>query len=1058
MASLRYIIDTEDEDDAPQVNKNHGDSIPPGPSSRSHDPSRTPSSSHANPGDQDERLASASTRRRGPPSRSTKSTATASPSAPSTPHPAPVRRQSTTSNESMDPGAYGGYTQSPASGGMPPSNMPMRPMANAPGEGSVPARMTPITGRVSRAKKGVPVHTCEICKPPKTYTRAEHLRRHQLSHRTPGFPCTFPGCNKAFHRADLLARHAQKKHDQEEKASSPSRALSGPSRSEPPASPGGGYQTMSGGPAPMPGSSSMPSNPAYPGNPPSYPPMTSQGGSSGQTPMSPPRPPPSSEPDYTQSTRFSLINNQHPSVGSSPNSGTRYFGVESEPRTSSPFSIYMNTQMLPHDLPSLTIPDNNVPGLLDVSPWTSSASEGNYSTSSDIGRRVPAPSYESPTPDWRGPGLYPSGARQSRHGSETGLDIMTSAAPPLFGPQFHPLPHHFGPTMDLTMPFPEDHTLIDHEHNYDPYSSVRSPTPPTIPLSAQSAENLVTVAAPPSIPDVRSMGARHKESAVLWGSLPDATFLTAINLAPHVRNAIPKYLDVYWKRFDTLYPLVHRKSFETAANGVLRCAMAAIGTQFLRGKEDRIRGSYLHEFAWEEVKRCPQWNVQIMQAILLCEFYARFRGRSVVRNPSQAFQSLYSRVSTQPSSIFDHLSSFVFPYSHTDRWHPYSTSSSSQMADIQTSDDFISTASTHEEHWNKWINAETYRRLLAACFVLDAHTSFSTPTTPIFLTRPSEDLWNARSYDAWEALRASKANMEPVTLSNEILTADRIATAPPLDRAIFLASEALRLPKRSSPSLLDLSAEVDQTSADRISTLFPGSAVANTYLALHYTPLHDLLAVSGESWLFTKKLASPQTFQQHKRRLQQWSGSHHAGAAAQFAAKALLAFIEPNDHNNRNSPNAAGSSSDLDEEDGQRPCRAWNMSDISDYWGMYVCALICWALGHRTTRGAAAAAMARATASGSGSVSASSHHQHHHHNNVNVGEKEEREARKWLRTVAGLRVEEVVNLRGQRQAIAVVGMVRRRLEDEAVGSKSRLLVDALRTLRTLEERVHLKWF
>lgn len=31
----------------------------------------------------------------------------------------------------------------------------------------VPVRYTPITGRVSRAKKGVPVHICENCNPPK---------------------------------------------------------------------------------------------------------------------------------------------------------------------------------------------------------------------------------------------------------------------------------------------------------------------------------------------------------------------------------------------------------------------------------------------------------------------------------------------------------------------------------------------------------------------------------------------------------------------------------------------------------------------------------------------------------------------------------------------------------------------------------------------------------------------------------------------------------------------------------------------------------------------------
>lgn len=35
----------------------------------------------------------------------------------------------------------------------------------------VPIRLTPITGRVSRAKKGVPVHTCDMCNPPKVWAQ-----------------------------------------------------------------------------------------------------------------------------------------------------------------------------------------------------------------------------------------------------------------------------------------------------------------------------------------------------------------------------------------------------------------------------------------------------------------------------------------------------------------------------------------------------------------------------------------------------------------------------------------------------------------------------------------------------------------------------------------------------------------------------------------------------------------------------------------------------------------------------------------------------------------------
>lgn len=55
---------------------------------------------------------------------------------------------------------------------MTPFNM-SRSSASAP---SVPVKLTPITGRVSRAKKGVPVHTCTRCRPPKVSVSTQLMR------------------------------------------------------------------------------------------------------------------------------------------------------------------------------------------------------------------------------------------------------------------------------------------------------------------------------------------------------------------------------------------------------------------------------------------------------------------------------------------------------------------------------------------------------------------------------------------------------------------------------------------------------------------------------------------------------------------------------------------------------------------------------------------------------------------------------------------------------------------------------------------------------------------
>jgi hypothetical protein len=72
-----------------------------------------------------------------------------------------TRRKSTASTESMDPSMYG-YGTSPSMG-------PINHMAGnlrAPGRGlsrDGSHKLTPITGRISRAKKGLPVHQCQSC-------------------------------------------------------------------------------------------------------------------------------------------------------------------------------------------------------------------------------------------------------------------------------------------------------------------------------------------------------------------------------------------------------------------------------------------------------------------------------------------------------------------------------------------------------------------------------------------------------------------------------------------------------------------------------------------------------------------------------------------------------------------------------------------------------------------------------------------------------------------------------------------------------------------------------
>lgn len=76
-----------------------------------------------------------------------------------------------------------------------------------------PPRLTPKTGRPSKALKGLAVHDCTYKGCGKTYTRKEHLLRHERTHRNElPYVCNF--CGVGYARQDLLKRHASLKHGQ----------------------------------------------------------------------------------------------------------------------------------------------------------------------------------------------------------------------------------------------------------------------------------------------------------------------------------------------------------------------------------------------------------------------------------------------------------------------------------------------------------------------------------------------------------------------------------------------------------------------------------------------------------------------------------------------------------------------------------------------------------------------------------------------------------------------------------------------------------------------------
>lgn len=80
---------------------------------------------------------------------------------PTSSRPNSTRRRSSGAGEVMDFSAYqgGGPNQGSLSGSPLQTARGMEPMVDM-----VPVKYTPVTGRISKAKKGIPVHTCDDCR------------------------------------------------------------------------------------------------------------------------------------------------------------------------------------------------------------------------------------------------------------------------------------------------------------------------------------------------------------------------------------------------------------------------------------------------------------------------------------------------------------------------------------------------------------------------------------------------------------------------------------------------------------------------------------------------------------------------------------------------------------------------------------------------------------------------------------------------------------------------------------------------------------------------------
>ncbi|KAE9378029.1 hypothetical protein N431DRAFT_171451 [Stipitochalara longipes BDJ] len=950
-----------------------------------------------------------------------------------------ARRRSSTAGESMDFSGFqhGGSNQPSTSGSPPQSSRGSEPAAD------MPVKYTPVTGRISRAKKGVPVHTCDVCRPVKTFTRAEHLRRHQLSHQKPAYPCTFEDCERAFHRPDLLARHLHRHETQGEKAYKSgdprSRASSSASESRTPSlkveTPSLGLRAA---------------NQTSPTD--SMTPRTSGSGESSMTASS----------FSTITTSFQAVNFS-PGSGSSnkrsasqaqlpetnayqptsPGPGSRPSGNYGQTTNQNNYTraaqsqfdtVYGeggNTQFASYaatpQLPLLRIPEETyTPGLSytqDNSPWCSSASDSTYSTQSDGPRNLPQWTHRGRSasiPDWPATTTHWS----ANTASITPQDLRAA-------PFESMLDQYETPYMSPRMTPPSrGHQLLDVPNGafgglY--MESVGTPALSTYikPLAQHFSASTSRV----SDAGLASVTRRPKEMPLELFNI-DTTIMSSLGSQPQ----LDAYVSSYWKYFHPLFPIIHRPTFDRTGDNLLRLAMAAIGTQYHDSYEARTKGSELNEACRKGIDLCLNWSTNTMQAILLTEFYTRFRGRKTVVRLSRHFEELYSRLLND----FDHGTAQTIQ-------NFGDTTSADALIDRFGSQVQAEAQSNLDEHssWRQWLNDETRRRLLSACFMFDVHQAmyhqqprFKAPAdeSKIFVCLPAQDhVWNARNASEW--MQFDDHHTQPLRLVEQDLSTRAIFNTSSFTQSLMICWLASDLPLReNSTHLKDLLPQM-HPAVEKLTDIFPNSPQVHTYLAIYYTPLYDLLAIAGDTWVFAQKITPPSAFHDAQFRLKTWSTSLAAAQATHHACRVLSTAL--------NQPWISFPGD-----------RAYGPHCISDYWSIYVSALICWAFGHRYQNSGNANSGALSRSNSSTAIGAMDVDE------AAISESAHLKAVKYANDILELGVEELLTSKAavKCDTTGVIDAVRQRLEVESVGNRSSLLVDAVTVLTKIKDRGRRKWF
>jgi hypothetical protein len=271
--------------------------------------------------------------------------------------------------------------------------------------------------------------------------------------------------------------------------------------------------------------------------------------------------------------------------------------------------------------------------------------------------------------------------------------------------------------------------------------------------------------------------------------------------------------------------------------------------------------------------------------------------------------------------------------------------------------------------------------------------------------------------------------------AEHILSQTVRSSSPKFSQAILISSHAAQLPDREDPTHPnEYEPGVCPSAMMDLASSFGDEILGNTFLALYNTPLHDLLSIVGDGWVFGEKVTPPSAFQSAQSRLKSWSSSPTAAIATLRACRVLRTAISVD----------AGTE---------------NVECISDWWAIYTSVLICWAFGkgHRF-QSFADPTIEEERFSFTDTVMNAG--------DMNIGSEVKQEdamrpsALRYVSAILKSSAEDLLTSKATSRGhtAAVISVVRVRLEEESAGCKSGLLLDAVSSLKKIEQGGRQKCF